>query len=215
MSEVNWVVETVILLGSSASCFSDKLYFPHFDVVCLVGSTVGSFVGLLIGSTNRIQWFTRTRFPAAELRFMKASPEFVKRKIAKSTKNLERAVSAVQFFRFFTVYQTHVFAKLHKQNKNWLRLKNLIEALKSKRIELQWQLFPQAYDVAPASISCHRRHCHIQRSALIVMSINSKTSFHLCKDFRIFCISERMFWNWQTWQSTQSFECGDNNDDKK
>jgi hypothetical protein len=31
-----------------------------------------------------------------------------------------------------TVYQTHVFAKLHKQNKNRLRLKKLIEALKSK-----------------------------------------------------------------------------------
>jgi hypothetical protein len=45
----------------------------------------------------------------------------------------------------------------------------------------------QACDVAPASISRHRRHRHIQRSALIVVSVDSKTSFHLCKDFRIFC----------------------------
>ncbi len=31
-----------------------------------------------------------------------------------------------------TVYQTHVFAKLHKQIKHWLRLKKIIEALKRK-----------------------------------------------------------------------------------
>jgi hypothetical protein len=42
----------------------------------------------------------RNKFPAAELRFMKASPEFAERKIAKSTKNLERAVIAVQSFAF-------------------------------------------------------------------------------------------------------------------
>jgi hypothetical protein len=99
-------METVILLGSSASCFSNKLHFPCFDVrmfgssVHLVGSQAGSFVDLLIGSTNQIQWFTRTRFPAAELRFMKASPEFAKRKIAKSTKNLERAVIVVRSLLF-------------------------------------------------------------------------------------------------------------------
>ncbi len=88
--EENWVIETVILLGSSASCFSDKLYFPCFDVrmfgssVRLVGFPVGSFVGLLISSTNWIQWYTRTRFPVAELRFMKASPKFSKERLPKA-----------------------------------------------------------------------------------------------------------------------------------
>jgi hypothetical protein len=104
--EVNWVIKTVILLGSTASCFSDTLYFPGFDVrmfgssVHLVGSPFGLFVGLLIGSTNQIKWFTGTRSPATELRFMKASPEFAKRKIAKSTRNLERAVIPFNPFLF-------------------------------------------------------------------------------------------------------------------
>ncbi len=31
-----------------------------------------------------------------------------------------------------TIYQTHVFAKLHKQIEHWLRLKKIIEALKKK-----------------------------------------------------------------------------------
>jgi hypothetical protein len=113
VSEENGVIETVILLGSSASCFSNKLYFPRFDVrmfgssVRLVGFPVGSFVGLLIGSTNQIQRFSGTRFPAAELRFMKVSPKFAKRKITKSTKNLERAVIAVQSFLFQLLFNKY------------------------------------------------------------------------------------------------------------
>ena len=41
-----------------------------------------------------------------------------------------------------TVYQTHVFAKLHKQNENWLRLKILFGKQWSAKEWLQWQLFP-------------------------------------------------------------------------
>ncbi len=41
-----------------------------------------------------------------------------------------------------TVYQTHVFAKLHKQIELWLCLKFLFgQQLKQKDIKLQWQLF--------------------------------------------------------------------------
>ncbi len=43
-----------------------------------------------------------------------------------------------------TVYQTHVFAKLHKQIEHWLHLKKLIEALKEKDW-MQWQLFPRSW----------------------------------------------------------------------
>jgi hypothetical protein len=72
--------------------------------VCLIGLPIGFFLGLLIGSTNQIQSFTGARFPVTELRFMKASPKFAKRKISKSTKNLERAVIAVQSFLFHLLF---------------------------------------------------------------------------------------------------------------
>ncbi len=45
-----------------------------------------------------MNWFTQTRFPVAELRFINSSPEFAKRMITNSTKNLERVVIAVQSF---------------------------------------------------------------------------------------------------------------------
>ncbi len=88
-------VKSFILLGSSESCFGSL-----YATCVLAGSIVGSFVGFPIGSTNWIKWFTRARFPAAELRFIKASPEFFERKIVKSTKNMERAVIAFNPFRF-------------------------------------------------------------------------------------------------------------------
>ncbi len=42
------------------------------------------------------------------------------------------------------VYQTHVFAKLHKQIEHWLRKKKLIETLKGKDW-MQWQLFQNSW----------------------------------------------------------------------
>ncbi len=92
------------LPGSNASC--SNCCFVWFDVWPFIRSLVGlqvdflhgSFVGLLIDSTNWIQWLTWTRFPVAELRLIKVSLKFAKRKIAKNTKNLERAVIAVRSF---------------------------------------------------------------------------------------------------------------------
>jgi hypothetical protein len=43
-------------------------------------------------------------------------------------------------------YQTHVFAKLHKQIEHWLRLKKIFgQQLKQKEIELQWRLFGSSW----------------------------------------------------------------------
>ncbi len=45
-----------------------------------------------------------------------------------------------------TVHQTHIFAKLHKQVEDWLRLKNLFgQQSKQKEIELQWKLFQSSW----------------------------------------------------------------------
>jgi hypothetical protein len=55
---------------------------------------------MLIDSSNQIKWLTWTRFPAAKLRFINASPDLAKRKIAKSTKNLDRAVIVVQYLAY-------------------------------------------------------------------------------------------------------------------
>ncbi len=43
------------------------------------------------------------------------------------------------------VYQTHVFAKLHKQNKNWLHLNILFGKQWSAKEWMQWQLFPSSW----------------------------------------------------------------------
>jgi hypothetical protein len=83
-----WVfVESVSLLGGSASCFVSLFATQDF----LVGSPVGSFIGLLIGSTNWNHWFTWTWFPATGLRLVNAFALLAKRKIANSTKNVKRA----------------------------------------------------------------------------------------------------------------------------
>ncbi len=67
----------------------------------LVGLQVDLQVSLFIGSSNSIKWFTPTCFPPdAELRIMHAFTWLVNRKIANSTKSLERAVIAVQSFAF-------------------------------------------------------------------------------------------------------------------
>ncbi len=65
-----------------------------------IGSRVGIFVGLIIGSSNWITWLIRTWVPAIELRLVNAFAWLAIRKSAKSTKNLERAVIAVQSFAF-------------------------------------------------------------------------------------------------------------------
>ncbi len=102
---------SVILFGSSASCFWDKLYFTCFDerlfgssasksihlVSLRIGSRLGSFVGLLIGCRNRVKWMTQTWFPATKLR---AFVWLAKRKSADSTKNFERAIIAFNPFLF-------------------------------------------------------------------------------------------------------------------
>ncbi len=94
-----WVfVESVILIGSSASCFG-SLYATHV----LVGSLLGSFVGLLIGSTNQNQWFSWTWFPATGLRLVKALALLAKRKIAISTKSFAKAAIASNPFLFIAV----------------------------------------------------------------------------------------------------------------
>ena len=102
-----WVfVESVTLIGSSASCFG-SLYATRVFVgerligsfasksIRLVGSRIGSrlgsFVGLLNGCCNRIKWLTRTWSPATELRLVNAFAWLAKRKSANSTKNFERA----------------------------------------------------------------------------------------------------------------------------
>ncbi len=61
-------VKSVSLLGSSASCFVSLFATQDF----LVGSPVGSFVSLLIGSTNWNHWFSWTWFPATGLRLVNA-----------------------------------------------------------------------------------------------------------------------------------------------
>ncbi len=47
-----------------------------------------------------------------------------------------------------TVYQTHVFAKLHKQNENWLHLKFLLSinwSIEKDKTNLKRQLFPSSW----------------------------------------------------------------------
>ncbi len=104
-SQVWAFVESVISLGSSASCFGDKLYFTCFDERLLrssasksirlvgsrFGSWLGSFVGLLIGCWKWIKWLTRTWFPATKLRLVNAFALLAERKIAISTENFKRA----------------------------------------------------------------------------------------------------------------------------
>ncbi len=43
-----------------------------------------------------------------------------------------------------TFYQTHVFAKLHKQIDDWLRYFFLLNSNCKQDIELQWQLYPSS-----------------------------------------------------------------------
>jgi hypothetical protein len=111
-----WVfVESVILPGSSASCFGSLYTTQDFFRERLFGSSVsifihlvglqigswpGSFVGSLIGCCNQITWLAQTQFPATELRLVNAFAWIAKRKSANSTKNLERVVIAVWSFSF-------------------------------------------------------------------------------------------------------------------
>jgi hypothetical protein len=59
-----------------------------------IKSQLGSFVGLLIDSSNQIKWFTWTWFPATKLRLANAFTGLAKRKSANSTKNFEIAGTA-------------------------------------------------------------------------------------------------------------------------
>ncbi len=94
------------LPGSNASC--SNCCINWFVVWSLIWSLVGLrtgpwlglFVRLLIGCCSQIKWLTQTWFPATELWLVNAFAWLAKRKSAKSTKNLERAVIALQFFAF-------------------------------------------------------------------------------------------------------------------
>ena len=81
------------LFGSSASK-SIRL------VGSQIGSWLGSFVGLLIDSSNQIKWFTRTWLPPTRLRLVNAFALLAQRKIVNSTKNFDRAVIAFSPFLF-------------------------------------------------------------------------------------------------------------------
>ncbi len=113
-----WVfVESVILLESSTSCFCSLYTMRDFFCERLVGSSasksirlvgsrvrsqLGSFFCLLIYSSNWMKWFPRTWFLAIGLRHVDAFACLAKRKIANSTKNLERAgIASILFFQCF------------------------------------------------------------------------------------------------------------------
>ncbi len=110
-----WVFdESVLLLWISLSCpwllnitpvderlpGSKNASCPNHLVGLQLGLLLGAFFGLLIGYCNQIKWLTRTLFPATELRLVNAFAWLAKRKSANSTKNLERAITAVQSFLF-------------------------------------------------------------------------------------------------------------------
>ncbi len=94
------------LSGSNASCSNRCIiWFVVWSLIWSlvglhVGSLVGIFVGLLIGSSNWITWLIQPWAPATKLRLVNAFAWLTKRKSAKSTKNLERTVVAVQSFAF-------------------------------------------------------------------------------------------------------------------
>ncbi len=102
-----WVfVKSVILLGSSASCFGSLYATRVFIGERLFGSSasksnhlvgsriglrLGSFVGSLIGCCNQVQFLTWTWFPATKLRLVNVFAWLAERTSANSTKNFERA----------------------------------------------------------------------------------------------------------------------------
>ncbi len=133
MLKVNWVVKIVILLESSAFCFCNNLYFPHFGERILqssayhsnlwfvvwsltIQSLVGSNLGLRLGSLaeslicccNLVKWLIQTWFWATKLRLVNPCTWLAKRKIVKGTKNF-----AIAFiFQFIASIDAHKYFKM-------------------------------------------------------------------------------------------------------
>ncbi len=75
--------------------------FISSTISSLIGLQVGLQVGSQNGSSNSIKWLTQTCFPPdGNLNIINAFPKFAKRKIANSTKSLERVIIAIQSFAF-------------------------------------------------------------------------------------------------------------------